>query len=137
MCLFFLGQIDDILKYQRQLAEYEKAYPTLARLLIKPLKSMHKAIVKSHNNTMRSLTRQFGHQPWFQFVVVWPCTCGKGTWKVFQMALQPSCHFCWGLCSHSRRFIRDTGLPDYVLKKQDLELTQLVMPRGKKHLKSK
>ncbi|KAG0599621.1 hypothetical protein M758_12G166400 [Ceratodon purpureus] len=124
MAIFFLGQIDDLLKYQKQLTEFEKAYPTLAKIMIIPLKKFYKTFTKTYNKTMKSLTRKFGKKPWFKFVVIMPCKCLRGTWTIFQKVLQPICLFSCTASGKIKNCIKETGFfqwaSDKALKKAGL-----------------
>jgi hypothetical protein len=125
MAIFFLGQIDDLLKYQRKLTEYEKAYPTLAKIMIKPLKAFHKKYSKMYDKTMKSMTRKFGKKPWFRFLVIMPCKCLRSTWVVFQNIYQPCCQFSFIATTKIKKCIEETGFfqwaTDKVLKKTGLK----------------
>jgi hypothetical protein len=130
MAIFFLGQIDDLLKYQRQLTEFEKAYPTLAKIMIKPLKLFHESFMKTYTKTMKSLTKKFGKMRWFKFFVLFPCKCLRGTWVIFQKVLQPTCICSCTAYGKIKKIITDLGFfqwtTDKVLKKAGIR----VDPKG-------
>ncbi|XP_024357436.1 uncharacterized protein [Physcomitrium patens] len=117
LCLFFLGQIDDVLSYQRRLAEYESNYPTLAKLLISPLKSFHKGYVKAWERGYKSLEKRHGKKLWFAVLVMLPCKLLKVMWRIGQKCLQPTCGFCWSFTSTCKHCIKATGLFQSMFKK--------------------